>query len=169
MPSMKAAVLSCTCVTPSFGSSTCERIILPPYNFSVYWTMCIPCVLPTLENPFNFQPIRERENFDAFETGCGGMISEKNINSKTTVFGLFYYRYLILILFSFISFYLYELDIHFPHILKVFLFCIIQVGSKADRAISRSSYMSQSRHTSMSRSGYFDTYLPLFLIQVICA
>ena len=45
----------------------------------------------------------------------------------------------------------------------------IQVGSKADRAISRSSYMSQSRHTSMSRSGYFDTYLPLFLIQVICA
>ena len=25
------------------------------------------------------------------------------------------------------------------------------------------------RHTSMSRSGYFDIYLPLFLIQVICA
>ena len=44
----------------------------------------------------------------------------------------------------------------------------IQVWSKADQAISRSSYMSQSRHTSMSRSGYFDTYLPLFLIQVIC-
>ena len=42
-------------------------------------------------------------------------------------------------------------------------------GPKLIRLYPDRAICPKSRHTAMSRSAYFDNYLPLFLIQVICA